>query len=63
LEKQQEMFEYADDGYQEVHIKTDGAVVMLRRELAELAREDARGGEYPAEAGQRTRKAAAAGAQ
>ena len=40
LEKQQEMFEYADGAYQEVHIKTDGAVVMLRRELAELAREE-----------------------
>lgn len=44
LEKQQEMFDrYEDDGYKEVHIKTDGAVVMLRRELAELAAEEAAG--------------------
>lgn len=41
LEKQHEMFQHDDDGYSEVHIKTDGAVVMLRRELAELAAEEA----------------------
>lgn len=40
LEKQQEMFAYADNGYREVHIKTDGAVVMLRQELAQLADEE-----------------------
>lgn len=62
LEEQQRMFEYADDGYQEVHIKTDGAVVMLRRELAELAEEDASAEAARAGNGQRTRKATAAGA-
>jgi vanillate O-demethylase monooxygenase subunit len=36
IEKQQEMFAYADEGYREVHIKTDGAVVMARRMLDEL---------------------------
>ena len=36
IEKQQEMFAYADEGYREVHIKTDGAVVMARRLLDEL---------------------------
>lgn len=36
LEKQQEMMLYADDGYQEAHIKTDGAVVFLRRILERL---------------------------
>jgi phenylpropionate dioxygenase-like ring-hydroxylating dioxygenase large terminal subunit len=40
LEKQHAMFAHADNGYEEVHIKTDGAVVMLRRELAELAAEE-----------------------
>jgi phenylpropionate dioxygenase-like ring-hydroxylating dioxygenase large terminal subunit len=40
LEKQQEMFAYADRGYREVHIKTDGAVVMLRQELARMAVEE-----------------------
>jgi vanillate O-demethylase monooxygenase subunit len=36
IEKQQEMFAYADEGYKEVHVKTDGAVVMARRMLDEL---------------------------
>ncbi len=36
VEEQQKMFAYADEGYQEVHIKTDGAVVMARRILDEL---------------------------
>ena len=30
------MFAYEDDGYREVHVKTDGAVVMARRMLDEL---------------------------
>ena len=33
IEKQQEMFAYADEGYREVHVKTDGAVVMARKLL------------------------------
>lgn len=36
LEEQQRMMTHADDGYHEVHIKTDGAVVLLRRILEEL---------------------------
>lgn len=36
IERQQEMFAFPDDGYQEVHIKTDGAVVMARRLLDEM---------------------------
>jgi phenylpropionate dioxygenase-like ring-hydroxylating dioxygenase large terminal subunit len=36
IEKQQEMFAYADEGYKEVHVKTDGAVVMARKMLDEL---------------------------
>jgi vanillate O-demethylase monooxygenase subunit len=36
IERQQEMFAYEDDGYREVHVKTDGAVVMARRMLDEL---------------------------
>lgn len=36
LEKQQEMMSYAEDGYSEVHIKSDGAVVMSRRILEEM---------------------------
>lgn len=36
IERQQRMFEFADDGYHEVHIKTDGAVIMARRILDDL---------------------------
>jgi phenylpropionate dioxygenase-like ring-hydroxylating dioxygenase large terminal subunit len=36
VERQQEMFAYPDEGYKEVHVKTDGAVVMARRMLDEL---------------------------
>ena len=36
IERQQEMFAFDDEGYREVHIKTDGAVVMARRMLDEL---------------------------
>lgn len=41
LEKQQEMMAYAEEGYEEVHIKTDGAVVMARRILEELELQEA----------------------
>ena len=33
IERQQEMFVYPDEGYRELHVKTDGAVVMVRRML------------------------------
>ncbi len=33
IERQQEMFAYPDEDYREVHIKSDGAVVMARRML------------------------------
>ncbi len=36
IERQQAMFAYRDEGYREVHIKTDGAVVMARRILDEM---------------------------
>jgi vanillate O-demethylase monooxygenase subunit len=36
IERQQEMFAVPDDGYREVHVKTDGAVVMARRILDDL---------------------------
>ena len=37
IEEQQKMFAYPDEGYREVHIRTDGAVVMARRILDDLA--------------------------
>jgi phenylpropionate dioxygenase-like ring-hydroxylating dioxygenase large terminal subunit len=36
IEQQQKMMAYPDEGYREVHIRTDGAVVMARRVLDEL---------------------------
>ena len=36
IERQQEMFAYPDEGYREVHIKTDGAVIMARKILDDL---------------------------
>ncbi len=36
IEQQQQMFAYPDEGYREVHIRTDGAVVMARRILDDL---------------------------
>jgi hypothetical protein len=36
IEQQQTMFAYPDEGYREVHIRTDGAVVMARRILDDL---------------------------
>lgn len=53
LERQQEMFSFADDGYHEVHISTDRAVVMARKILDDMER--AEGSTSPAE---RTRRAA-----
>ena len=40
VERQQEMFAFPDGGYREVHIKTDGAVVMARRILDEMEAAD-----------------------
>jgi vanillate O-demethylase monooxygenase subunit len=45
IERQQEMFAFPDEGYREVHVKTDGAVVMARKLLDEL--EDAEGSAAP----------------
>jgi len=45
IERQQEMFAFADEGYREVHVKTDGAVVMARKLLDEL--EEAEGSAAP----------------
>lgn len=39
LEEQQRMFKYQDRDYAEVHIKTDGAVVMVRNLFASSARQ------------------------
>jgi hypothetical protein len=36
IEEQQKMFAHADEGYREVHIRTDGAVVMARRILDDM---------------------------
>jgi vanillate O-demethylase monooxygenase subunit len=36
VEEQQKMFAYPDEGYREVHIKTDGAVIMARRILDDM---------------------------
>ena len=33
IEQQQEMLAFADDGYREVHVKTDGAMMMARQVL------------------------------
>lgn len=41
LEKQQEMLEYPDEGYNEVHLRSDQAIVRLRKILAELTSEEA----------------------
>lgn len=43
IERQQQMFAFADEGYREVHVKTDGAVVMARRMLDELEDAEASG--------------------
>lgn len=36
IERQQEMFAFPDEWYREVHVKTDGAVVMARKMLDDL---------------------------
>ncbi|MPZ87612.1 MAG: Rieske 2Fe-2S domain-containing protein [Nitriliruptorales bacterium] len=46
LEQQQRMFAYPDEGYREVHIKTDGAVIIARQMLDELEQAET---EMPAE--------------
>jgi hypothetical protein len=33
IERQQEMLAFADDGYREIHVKTDGAMMMARQVL------------------------------
>lgn len=40
LERQQEMLEYPDDGYEEVHVQTDGAVMLLRKIIEDLERRE-----------------------
>lgn len=44
IEHQQKMFSYPDEGYREVHIKTDGAVVMARRILDDMEAAEASAG-------------------
>jgi phenylpropionate dioxygenase-like ring-hydroxylating dioxygenase large terminal subunit len=57
IEQQQAMFAFPDEGYREVHIRTDGAVVMARRILDDL--EAAEGSSSPAQVGsQRARRTA-----
>jgi len=36
LEKQQEMVDYPEEGYAEVHLQTDRAIIMIRKVLAKL---------------------------
>lgn len=56
LEQQQGMFAFPDEGYREVHIRTDGAVVMARHILDDL--EAAEGASSPAQVTtQRARRA------
>ena len=47
IEQQQKMFSYPDEEYREVHIKTDGPVIMARRILDDL--ETAEGSPGPAQ--------------
>lgn len=42
VEEQQKMMSYPDEGYREVHIKTDGAVIMARQILDELTEAELR---------------------
>ncbi|MGH9103490.1 MAG: Rieske 2Fe-2S domain-containing protein [Acidimicrobiales bacterium] len=53
IERQQAMLAFPDEGYREVHIKTDGAVVMARRMLDDL--ESAESGGTPCEEPSHTR--------
>lgn len=57
IEQQQQMFAYPDEGYREVHIRTDGAVVMARRILDDLAAAEG-GADLPQVSTQRPRRAA-----
>ena len=57
IEEQQKMFAYPDEDYREVHIKTDGAVIMARRILDDIeAAEDSVG--LPQVRSQRARRSA-----
>lgn len=47
LEEQQKMFEHPDGGYREVHIKSDGPMMMARRVLDELEAAEAGARETP----------------
>jgi vanillate O-demethylase monooxygenase subunit len=40
LEAQQPMLNHPDDGYEEVHVKTDGAIVLLRKIFEDLERRE-----------------------
>jgi vanillate O-demethylase monooxygenase subunit len=40
LERQQQMFEYPDDGYHEVFLRSDQALVRCRRILAEMEKQN-----------------------
>ena len=51
------MFAYPDEGYREVHIKTDGAVVMARRILDDMEAAEGSAG-LPQVRGQRARRPA-----
>lgn len=62
VEQQQRMFAYPDEDYREVHIKTDGAVVIARRMLDEMEREEEATNLPPDPVGaQRSRRSAQAG--
>jgi vanillate O-demethylase monooxygenase subunit len=60
IEEQQKMFAYPDEGYREVHIRTDGAVVMARRILDDLAAAEG-AADLPQVSSQRARRTADAG--
>jgi vanillate O-demethylase monooxygenase subunit len=42
LEKQQEMVDFPDEGYAEVHLKSDQAIMRLRKILSEMESQDHR---------------------
>lgn len=43
LEKQQEMYNLPDNGYEEIHVKTDRAMLIVRKVLAAMEAEDKAG--------------------
>jgi vanillate O-demethylase monooxygenase subunit len=43
LEKQQQMVDYPDDGYTEIHLRSDQALIRVRKLLAELEAKTAPG--------------------